>query len=327
MTENPMGPDENNVTAEIIETTPEQTALKKPGKTQVLIRILLAILIFGSGLGGGYLLRIYESAHIAANKMTAMVSAINPQDGFKIQAKFGDVGPKLLSSGAIDLASFEQLYQQSGHPLTEEEIEQLTKGSQDQIVITRENARFLLNFFWALGLTNKNPVLDSGPIQQASGGQIAGYASTGGWTIGVKPVTDLFSSTEILVLSAEQQVRVEDVAKTVYRPCCDNPTHFPDCNHGMAMLGLLELMASQNASTDEMFLAAKSANAFWFMQQTLEQALFFKTTQKVDYAKIAPKLIVGQQYSSLSGFQNTHQWLAENGLLEQLPKSGNNCGV
>ncbi|MBE3143517.1 MAG: hypothetical protein IMZ61_06295, partial [Planctomycetes bacterium] len=173
----------------------------------------------------------------------------------------------------------------------------------------------------------KNPLLDSGPIQQASSGQIDGFASTGGWTIGTKPVKELFSSSAILSLSPEQQARVEEVAKAVYRPCCDNPTHFPDCNHGMAMLGLLELMASQNATTDEMFLAAKYANAFWFPQQTLEQAIFFKATQKVDYANIDAKLIVGQQYSSISGFQNMHQWLAKNGLLEQTPKSGNNCGV
>ncbi len=28
-----------------------------------------------------------------------------------------------------------------------------------------------------------------------------------------------------------------------------------------------------------------------------------------------------------SGFQQTHQWLAQNGLLNQGPNSGNNCGV
>ena len=29
------------------------------------------------------------------------------------------------------------------------------------------------------------------------------------------------------------------IAKGIYRPCCNNSTYFPDCNHGMAMLGLL----------------------------------------------------------------------------------------
>ena len=41
----------------------------------------------------------------------------------------------------------------------------------------------------------------------------------------------------------------------------------------MAMLGLLELMASQGATTDQIFEAAKNIDAFWFPQQTLVQQL------------------------------------------------------
>ena len=78
---------------------------------------------------------------------------------------------------------------------------------------------------------------------------MGGFASTGGWTLGVKKATELYASTKIMSLTDEQQARLLEVASQVYRPCCNNPTHFPDCNHGMAMLGLLELMASQDAST------------------------------------------------------------------------------
>ncbi|KAF0111987.1 MAG: Uncharacterized protein FD147_501 [Chloroflexi bacterium] len=295
--------------------------------------IIITLITFLAGSLGGFGIGRYsvqremaaEPGH--SNIMQELSGEINPQGGFIIPVMYDDVGPKLLAAGAIDLNTFEQLYQQSGQPLTEQEIEILTKGSQNQIVITSENAHFLLNYFWALGLTNKNPLLDNGPIQEASDGKIDRFASTGGWTIGAKPVNELFSSSAIISLSAEQQARVEEVAKAVYRPCCDNPTHFPDCNHGMAMLGLLELMASQNATTEEMFLAAKYINAFWFPQQTLEQAIYFKATENKNYEDVDAKLIVGQQYSSGSGFQNKHQWLSQNGLLEQSSKSGNNCGV
>jgi len=310
--------------------TPLSSELLPGSKTtSSLFRIILVILVFGSGLASGYFLwgRDPSKTSYTENEVTAMVDMINPKEGFKIPVMYGDVGPRLLAAGAIDLKNFKKLYQQSGQPLTEQEIDILTKSSQSQIVMTHENAHFLLNYFWALGLTNKNPLLDNGPIQQSSGGKIARFASTGGWTIGTKPVTELFSSATILSLSAEQQTMVEEVAKAVYRPCCDNPTHFPDCNHGMAMLGLFELMASQNATKEEMFLAAKSANAFWFPQQTLEQAIFFSAKEKMNYADVDAKLIVGQQYSSSSGFKSIHQWLDENGLLEQAPKSGSNCGV
>ena len=108
----------------------------------------------------------------------------------------------------------------------------------------------------------------------------------------------------------------------VFRPCCDNPTHFPDCNHGMAMLGLLELMASQGASVEVMFNAAKYANAYWYPRQTIELAAFFKVKQKADFAQIDARQLVSQPYSSLSGFQNVHQWLSTNGVLPQAPGGG-----
>jgi hypothetical protein len=326
--------DSNNPTYEHPELAPfikpRRSFIKKLRKYWLIITLIA----FFAGSAGGFGIGRYSAnqestmaAQHQADEMTAIANTISPTDGFKVQAVYGDVGPNLLDTGAIDLTAFKQLYQQNGQPLSDQEIKNLTQGSQDQITFTRQNARFLLNFFWALGLANKNTILDNGPIQEASSGQIEGYASTGGWTLGTKSVSELFSSAAILSLTSEQQARVEEVAKAVYRPCCNNPTHFPDCNHGMAMLGLLELMASQNATTDEMLQAAKSANAFWFPQQTLEQAIFFKATQKTKYPNIDAKLIVGQQYSSLSGFQNMHQWLSENGLLEQTTKNGNNCGV
>ena len=326
--------DHNNPVSQSQEPTPSSKPRRSFSKKLRKYWIAITLIAFLAGSAGGFGIGWYSAnqettmaVQNQTDEMAAMVNAINPENGVKISAEYGEVGPKLLASGAIDLTAFEELYQQKGQPLLEKEIEVLTKGKQEQIVITRENANFLLNFFWALGLVSKNPILDNGPIQEASGGQIDSFASTGGWTVGTKPVKELFSSSTVFSLSSEQQAKVEEVAKAVYRPCCNNPTHFPDCNHGMAMLGLLELMASQNATTDEMFQAAKSANAFWFPQQTLEQAIYFKATQKIEYAKIDAKLIVGQQYSSLSGFQKMHQWLSENGLLEQTTKSGSNCGV
>jgi len=328
MTEETQAPGRNDVNREARDIPMDQRISRSSTWKQVIARIALASIIFVSGLGSGYFIWGHNRSNQPASlEMNALMNAVNPKDGIIIQAIYGDVGPRLIAAGAIDLVTFTQLYQQAGQPLSAQEMDVLTRGSPEQIAITRENAHFLLNYFWALGLTNKNAVLNEGPIHQASGGQIDQFASTGGWTIGTKPVRELFSSVEIIRLTAEQQARVEDVAKAVYRPCCDNPTHFPDCNHGMAMLGLLELMASQAASTEEMFLAAKYANAFWFPQQTLEQVIFFKTVQKVDYAEVGAKQIVGTEYSSGSGFKQVHQWLDENGYLENAPGSGNNCGV
>ncbi len=321
-----------------METPPQAPPLplswwKRP-KTKTAIKAILLLVIFIAGFGGGYFagrqsVQIDASRAEAdsAKKMQALMDGINPAEGYHIQATFGDVGPQLLAAGGIDFDAFSALYQQANRPLNEQQIALLKTGSSEQIVINQDNAQFLLNFFWALGLTNQNPVLTEGPMMDNSQGQIGNYASTGGWTLGTKPATELYASTQIVSLTAEQQARLVEVASSVFRPCCDNPTRFPDCNHGMAMLGLLELMASQNASVDEMFEAAKYVNAFWFPQQMLETAIYFKTTQNVSFTDADARLVVGQTTFSASGFRSVHQWLSDKGLLPQAPSSGGSCGV
>lgn len=298
------------------------------------LKALFILIVFILGLGSGYLMgRQSMSADPSSagagskNKVAAMIHQINPPEGYTIPATFGNIGPQMLDAGAIDLSQFTQICQQAGKPLTAEQMAILTKGSSSQIVINAENSYFLLNFFWAFGLTNQNPVLTEGPMVANGRDQVGNFASTGGWTIGAKQPTELYASTMMVPLTVEQQNRLMEVATTVYRPCCNNPTHFPDCNHGMAILGLLELMASQNATVEEMFDAAKYVNAFWYPQQMLEIATFFKSTENVDFAKADSSQVVSRQYSSGSGFKAVHQWLASNSLLEQIPNSGGGCGV
>ena len=233
----------------------------------------------------------------------------------------------MLQAGAIDDGQFVEVYESSGRPLSDEQLGILRQGSLAPIVINQQNAYFMLNFFWALGLVNKNPILEQGQMMAGGQQEVGNFASTGGWTIGAKAATELYSSVEIVKLTPEQQARLEEVANNVYRPCCGNPTSFPDCNHGMALLGLLELMASQGATVDQMFTAAKQVNAFWFPDQTLELATYFKAVEGKDFKAVDDRRIVGKDFMSGSGFQATHRALVSKGLLPQAPSSGQSCGV
>jgi hypothetical protein len=325
-----------SVSSQLSVTTQAQSPILRRSHRMILIarKALFMLIVFTAGLGSGYLVG-KRSGNVEPSTATsqteknipAMIQQVNPPEGYEIPAIFGDIGPKMVAVGAIDTAQFVQIYKQAGQPLTDEQMVILTQGSNSNLAINRSNAYFLLNFFWALGLTNQNPVLTDGPMMKNGKEQIGNFASIGGWTIGAKPPTELYASALLVSLTNEQQNRLMEVASSVYRPCCNNPTHFPDCNHGMAMLGLLELMASQNATVDEMFAAAKYVNAFWYPQQTLEVATVFKTTQNVDFAQADARQVVSQKYSSGLGFQTVHQWLISNGLLEQAPNSGGSCGV
>lgn len=313
-------------------------------RARIITWVVSAVLAFALGLGSGYAVWGRQPAMLHSDTMetstpvatephedeidlAALSRQVNPPEGYTLPARFGDVGPQLIAAGAIDLDRFAQVYTESGRPLTEAQLMILTNGSNESIVIDSDNAYFLLNFFWAFGLTNQNRILTEGPMMQGGVDQIGRFASTAGWTIGAKSPVELYASAPLVTLSPDQQLRAEEVARQVFRPCCDNPTHFPDCNHGMAMLGLLELMAAQGATSGDMLKAAKYINAFWYPQQALEQAVYLKMARGLDFAQAEPRQVVAASFSSASGFQVVHQRLAESGVLKQRPEGGSSCGV
>ena len=322
----PQNPDEHNIVQ-----TSARFDLRGNYRRLWAAIVLLTYLV---GLGSGYMLwgrQMPDSASSQVqadhSEMEALAAQINPKDGYKIPATYGNIGPSLVEAGAIDLTQFTKIYQEKGSPLSKEQVAILTEGSSAPIVIDQNNQHFLLNLFWAFGLANQNRILTEGPMMRSGKEGVVNFASTGGWIIAAKPIIELYASNSIISLTDEQQKRLEEVAQGVYRPCCNNPTHFPDCNHGMAMLGMLELMASQGASTDEMFQAAKYINAYWFPQQTFEVAVAFKSDKNLNFDQIDSRQAVNQSVFSSSGFQTVHQWLVQNGKLEQSSQGGGSCGV
>ncbi|MEW5805165.1 MAG: hypothetical protein AB1721_00315 [Patescibacteria group bacterium] len=230
-----------------------------------------------------------------------------------------DFGKQMVEKGVIDKEKFESIYTNRGG-LTEE-MRQLLEGENNgQIVMTEENSGYLLNLFWAFGLANKNFILEIGPMQQY--GNPANFASTGGWTIAVGGPMKHYSQYEFVSLTPEQQDLVERISQNIYRPCCNNPTSFPDCNHGMAMLGLLELLAKQGLSEQEIYSIALKVNSYWFPDTYLTLAKYFQEKQNLSWEQVKPKEVLGIKYSSGSGYQKV--------LSEIQPpeyNSGGSCGV
>lgn len=253
---------------------------------------------------------------------------VNPVAGFKINARYGSLGPKMIAMGVIDQAKFKTTYEKSNQPLTAEQEEILTKGSDANITITRENSYFLLNYFWAVGLANKSKILDDGDMVKYGGKNGAGnFASTGGWTLSKGDAMNYYSKSALIPLTKEQETLVEKVALNIFRPCCNNSTAFPDCNHGMALLGVLQLMASSGATEKEMYEAAKYVNAYWFPGNYYDLALYFKNKEGKSFKDIDAKVLLSKEYSSASGWQAAKQWLSDKGLIQQPPKQGGGCGV
>ncbi|HEX8011598.1 MAG TPA: hypothetical protein VF814_11785 [Casimicrobiaceae bacterium] len=246
-----------------------------------------------------------------------------PEEPNPLALSLGTLGPRLIAAGAIDTARFIAACARAGEPLDAKRMQLLSAGSDAPLAMDRSSAHFLLNFLWALGLANDNPILTRGPMLQNGFSRVAGYASTGGWTLAARPVMEIYARSPLIALSAEQQQRLEELSASVYRPCCDNPTRFPDCNHGMAMLGLLTLLAAEGRDVKALFLAAKTANRFWFPQQTLQLARYVEATRGVRYAQLDVREATGRTLFSASGFRAIAAWY--NAREPRTPANGSRC--
>ena len=153
--------------------------------------------------------------------------------------------------------------------------------------------------------------------------QTRNMASTGGWDVSVGDPMNHYSKHTMLLLTADQQNMVEEMSKNIYRPCCNNSTHFPDCNHGMAMLGLLELMAANGVSREEAYRVALNVNAMWFPREYQELATFF-AENGITWVKVDPKLVLSSKYSSASGYKQTRTLIKS---LPQPTQGGGGCGL
>ena len=250
----------------------------------------------------------------------ALKAEIFPEEGFMTKIVLGSTIPQLVETGAIDMEKFRQLYEARGG-LTGEQLKLLTEQSSEKLTLTPENANFLLNILWPLGIANKNPILDE--TAQYKG--VANLAATGGWTLGKENAMNYFNKHELVKLTPQQQSLLEKVSKSSYRPCCNNPSSFPDCNHGAAMLALLELGAAQGMTEEELYTLALQANTLWFPQQYLLTATLFELEGR-DYFGSAREIMSGS-YSSYSGWaQNVYEPLQQQGLLPKA-EGGGSCGV
>jgi hypothetical protein len=249
-----------------------------------------------------------------------LVQQVVPAAGMTIPVRWGDMGQRLIEAGAIDLGKFERQY----GGLSPEQQAIVQGDSSQEITFTLENIQFWTNVLWSLGLTQQSDVLGEGPMMQnAAQAPLGNYASTGGWTLGSQNAVDLYNSAQLLTLTPQQNDLVYQVAENIFRPCCGNPTSFPDCNHGMAVLGLVELMASQGASEQELYRAALTFNSYAFPDTYITLAAYFAGQDTV-WADVDPAAALGSDYSSGRGAQRVAALV---GPIPGSPDRGGSCST
>ena len=254
--------------------------------------------------------------------LNALEESVTPSGGVVLPVTWGSLGQQMVKAGVIDEAQFKALYAQRGG-LPQDMLAMLDASNNEQIKMTSQNSGIILNMLWALGLGQNSAVLTAGPMVTNGQAKPSQFASTGGWTLAVGNAMDHYAKHNFFNLTPAQEQLVETVAKNIYRPCCGNSTYFPDCNHGMAMLGLLELMASQGATADQMYQTALAVNSYWFPDTYLTIAKYLQN-KGVAWNAVKPQDILSATYSSAQGYQ---QILSQTQPVQSNQSGGGGCGA
>lgn len=255
-----------------------------------------------------------------------VVSRVVPVAGYQSRVALRDSILRLIDHGVIDRGKFFALYGTTG-PHPREFANVLSEPSLDQIHLTTHKANYYVNLLWPIGLATHMAANVDSPL---NGDSLYNFASTGGWTLGREENGGTyFSKLPIVDLTSDQEVRVVAIAKSTYRPCCNNSTFFQDCNHGSALLGVLQLGASQGLNEDELYREALAFNSFWFPDYYIRTALFFKVFRKTEWPDVDPRVVLGFDYSAGGPWQkNVAARLGTMpGLIPPKPGGGAGCGV
>ena len=298
-----------------------KSAMKSPAAGRAVLRLSICAVLIGLVAQAPA-----ENAARADDKRLAeSAAAVLPQQGFQSRIRLGGSVVALVEHGVIDRQKFAAVYKDRGG-LPAELQEALSARSEKPILLTRQNAHYYVNLLWPLGLANTMVANEKSPI---AGKSLFAYASTGGWNLGREQNGGAyFNKFRIVRLTPQQEALVVKIAQSTYRPCCNNSTFFQDCNHGSALLGLLQLGASQGLSEDELYREALAFNSFWFPRNYIHNALYMKAVKGEDWATVDAKALMGSAFSSASGSARIQAEVAK--IPNLIPKQngeGERCSV
>ncbi|MCL5019394.1 MAG: hypothetical protein M1426_02810 [Patescibacteria group bacterium] len=305
---------------------------QKKEKNFLPVATLVVLVAFLSGMYTQQLMskgKTVSSSNIAASPtpvpgldLNKLQEEVIPPQGYKFSVNWGDLGKRMVDDGVIDKTKLAQAL--TGTDKLPPEFEKYFDGSdQKTLDLNDEYSHFWVDVLWAVGLSNKNEILEKGPMMEQ--GNAANFASTGGYTLGVMDAMTYYSKFSYIQLNEKQQALVKEIAENVYRPCCGNSTYFPDCNHGMAALGLIELMASQNKSKDEIYKTVLAFNSYWFPQTYYDIAYHFAKNGR-NFKDVSAKEILSKTFSSAMGYQAIRKQIG-NINWPALKQSGGSCGA
>ncbi len=232
--------------------------------------------------------------------MDNIIESVIPKAGFETNVKWNGVVTKMVKTGVLNPKKLENILMKKYKQKMKPEWRDILEGKNSNLSINNDNAVFMMYLLWTFAKSNQNQILSDSPFAKYFKNYNMGVGKAG------------YGNTRLLSLTPTQQKKAKYVAENASRPCCNNTTAQPDCSHGYSALGLVELMASQNFTKQEMFDTFVEFNSFWFPQTYVKNALYFKLAKGQNWDKVDKELIAGKEYSSLSGAYKVKNYLKSN---------------
>ncbi len=276
------------------ETVGKRVSFAMIAAAVMVLAYQLVSLVSGSSEGSG-------SGGIDVDRIT---SEVLPEEGFTIDAVWKDSINKMVEDGVLDPAKLENILKNSYGQEMKPEWKRLLEEpySDEKLRIDAENSVFMMYILWTLAKHNDIQVIHNSRFASSFKNYDIGVGRAG------------YGDAKLLELKPEQLQVAANVAQNSYRPCCGQSAANPDCSHGYAALGLMELMASQGYSEGEIFDAFVKFNSFWFPSTYIQNAVYFEATQGLSWEDVDKKLVAGAGYSSLSGSYNVKKELEKLGI-------------
>ncbi len=229
-----------------------------------------------------------------------IIETVTPKAGFKTDVKWGEIVKKMVAEGVLDPVKLENILTKRYKLEMKPEWRAVLSGENSNLEISNDNAVFMMYVLWTFAKHNKNQILTDSPFVKYFKNYDIGVGRAG------------YGDLKLLTLTPAQQAIAKKVAENANRPCCNNSTAAPDCSHGYSALGLVELMAAQGFSEEEIFKTFVQFNSYWFPETYIKDAIYFDVTEGKKWSEVDKELIAGKGYSSLSGSYKVKNYLKNN---------------
>lgn len=126
---------------------------------------------------------------------------------------------------------------------------------------------------------------------------------------------------EIADLSASEKTRFDKLTtEEIYHPCCDGPVQGCECEHAVALRGLVKFMLKEGKNDDEIKKQSFEWLKYFFQQHYVNVAKYLQNQGK-DIAMMGP----GKEFGLASYGAKVQQALQGGVRLEDLPQQKGGC--